>query len=237
MFAKVLSVFLAVLVLITSIPLFAGVIVSPPFGGESTDQTVSDSALKVVLSSKKDKCSLLGKMEFTATITNTSSSIVNNINAEALFSDDIKPLSRNSEITATKASLAPGESFELSYSAVVTGFKGIDVLVMPWAFTINLLRGGWLSVSDNGFDDGRELLEVSKSIEISSVHKGAYDANTTVRVWYGGSTTTVFTKQELLNMGTIQTEICALGSSKEFDEMNAEERAEAFRVLLDLLRN
>jgi len=235
MFMKWLCVFLAVLVMVTSLPWIAGFITLPPFGGTATEEVASDDVLKVALSSRKDKCGLLGKMEFTATITNISSSTVENVSAEALFGKDIKPLKRNGEIATTKASLAPGESFQLHYSAVITGFKGIDVLIAPCAFAMNLLRGAKLPVADNGFDDGRTLLEVSKGIEISSVHKDAYDASTTVRVWYGESITSGYTQQELSNMKTVRTEVVALGSSNEFTEMSIEERVEAFRILLESL--
>jgi len=187
MWVKWVSIFMAVLLVVTSIPLTLGVITVPPFGGDSTDQVASDSVFRVVLSSKKDKCFLLGKMEFTATITNISSSTVNNVSAEALFGKDIKPLQRDSQITATKASLTPGESFQLHYSAVVASFKGIDFLVMPYVLAINLLRGGWVSPSASFFNDGRSLLQVSKGIKISSISTEAYDASTTVRVWYGES--------------------------------------------------
>ena len=191
-FKKWLCVLLAVALLVPTLPLIAGAI-APTTGGSVQGATSSGQApLKVEIKSDKNKYTLLGKMEFTATITNTSNSTVNNISAEALFGKDvfkgnILPLKRGSQIKATKASLAPGESFQLRYYTAVGTLKSLDSLLLPIYFFVHFLsHGSWLDVRDNGFNDGRAFVEASKSVGLATLFSGQYNASTTVRVWYGG---------------------------------------------------
>lgn len=182
-FVKWLCVVLAVVLTASALPLIAGAIAPSAGGSVQGASSTGQAPLKVEITSSKEKYSLLGKMTFTATITNTSDSTVNNISAEALFGKDIKPLKKNSQITATKDSLAPGQSFQLSYTADVRSLKGLDNLLLP-VVAFRWLFNSTLKVSDNGFDDGRQFVEASKGVAVSGLAKG-YDASTTVKVWYG----------------------------------------------------
>ena len=88
---KWLCVVLAVLVLLPTVPLIAGAI-APPENSTENVASSAQSPLKVEITTGKDKYTLLGKIEFTATITNTSNSAVNNVRAEVQFGKDLRPL-------------------------------------------------------------------------------------------------------------------------------------------------
>ena len=183
MFTKWLSIFLAVALLL---PTTVMLIMSSPSSGTAITQMANDEFLKVELTSPKGKYSVLGKMEFTATITNISFDTVKNIGVETLFGKDIAPLKRNSDIDVTKASLAPGESFQMKYYAKVVGLNGLDNLLLPFYWISSLLQGG-KTPTIASFTDGKELLETSVKPAVFSASKADYDASTTVRVWYGGN--------------------------------------------------
>ena len=70
---KWLSIALAVVMMASALPLIAGAL-APSAGGSSepTTQATGQAPLKVEIKSDKDSYILLGKMAFTATITNTS---------------------------------------------------------------------------------------------------------------------------------------------------------------------
>ena len=83
-FIKWLCVVLAVLVVFPTTQLLTRAISAPPADEEPIAPAPSNSPIKVELTSDKDTYSLLNKMEFTATITNTSGRTVNNISAAAV---------------------------------------------------------------------------------------------------------------------------------------------------------
>jgi len=174
---KWVCVLLAVTLLATSLPLIAGA-VAP--SGESASSS-GQAPLKVEIKSNKEKYTLLGKMEFTATITNTSSSTVENICAVALFGASLRPL-KGSTLTTSKASLAPNESFSFTYYADLNGLKSLDNLLLPFFWISSLLHGG---KADTGTGNGSDYIEASKTVGLISLFSGQYDASTKVRVWYG----------------------------------------------------
>ena len=180
-FKKWLCVVLAVALLASSLPLIAGALA--PSGGSTENAPSSGQApLKVEIRSNKDKYILLGKMEFTATITNTSSSMVENISAQALLESSLRPLANGSQFTATKANLAPNESFSFKYYADLNGLKGLDNLLLPFFWISSLFHGGKADIgNDSG---GADFIEASKAVGLVSLFAGQYDASTRVRVWY-----------------------------------------------------
>ena len=64
---------------------------------------------------------------------------------------DVNPLN-GAQLTATKASLAPGESMTMNYDVRPTTLTGLDVLLFPVTFLIN--RNVNYDPDDNGFNDG-----------------------------------------------------------------------------------
>ena len=180
---------LAVVLTFSALPLLAGALV--PSGAGTASVATANTAtangqapLKVEIKSDKEKYTLLGKMEFTATITNISSDTVENISAEALFGTSLRPLTKGSQFTATRASLAPRASFSFTYNADLSGLKGADSLLWFFHLIGSLVHGGKANLGDNGFDDGRELVQASKSVGLLSLVSGQYDASTAVKVWF-----------------------------------------------------
>jgi len=190
-FKKWLCVVLAVVLMASALPLIAGAIAP---SGESAGSASSSGQgpLKVEISSDKDRYTLLGKMAFTATITNTSSDTVENISAEALFGASLRPLAKGSQLIATKDSLAPGASFSFTYYADLNGLKGIDNLLLPVFWLSSLLHGGKAEIG-NG-NGGTDYVEASKAVGLVSLFSGQYDVSTSVRVYYGGADMSVFRK-------------------------------------------
>jgi len=183
---KWLSVALAVVLMASALPLIAGAI-APSSGGSVQGTTSSGPApLKVEIKSDKDKYILLGKMAFTATITNTSTSTVENISAQALLGSSLRPLAKGSQFTATKASLAPNESFSFTYYADLSGLKGLDNLLLPLYWISSLFHGGKASIG-NG-NGGADYIEASKAVGLVSLSAKQYEASTKVRVWYAETT-------------------------------------------------
>ena len=183
-FKKWLSIALAVVMVASALPLIAGAIA--PSGESAGSASSSGQApLKVEIRSNKDKYSLLGKMEFTATITNISSSTVENISAQALLGSSLRPLKNGSQFTATKDSLAPGASFSFKYCADLNGLKGLDNLLLPFFWFSSLFHGGKASI---GNGNGRaDYIEASKAVGVNSLFGGKYDASTKVKVWYNSA--------------------------------------------------
>lgn len=137
-FKKWLCIALAVVLMASALPLIAGAI--SPSEGAST-QSSGDSRLRVEIKSNKTKYTLLGKMEFTATITNISNETVENISAQALLGASLRPL-KGSQFTATKTSLAPNESFSFKYYADLNGLKSLDNLLLPLFWISSMFHGG-----------------------------------------------------------------------------------------------
>jgi len=178
---KWVSIALAVVLLASALPLMAGAIA--PSGESVQGAPSSGGPLKVEIKSNKDRYSLLGKMEFTATITNTGSSTVENISAQALLGASLRPLVNGSQFTATKDSLAPGASFSFTYYADLSGLKGLDNLLLPVFWVSSLIHGGKADIWSG--NSGTDYIEASKTVGLVSAFSGQYDANTTVRVWVG----------------------------------------------------
>ena len=181
---KWVCILLAVVLLTSTLPLIAGALA--PSAGSVQGISSSGGPLKVEIKPNKDKYTLLGKIEFTATITNTSSSTVENISAQALLGASLRPLKNGSQFTATKASLAPNESFSFKYTADLNGLKGLDNLLLPLFWISSLAHGGKADIGTG--TGGADYVEASKAVGLVSLFAGQYDASTAVRVYHGGGT-------------------------------------------------
>ena len=179
---KWVCIALAVVMMASALPLIAGAIAPSAGGSMESASSGGEGPLKVEIKSNKDRYTLLGKMEFTATITNTSSSTVENISTQALLGASLRPLT-GSQFTATKASLAPSQSFSFTYYADLNGLKGLDNLLLPLFWVSSLFHGGKADIG-NG-NGGAGYIEKSISVGLLSLFNGQYDASTMVKVWYG----------------------------------------------------
>jgi len=159
-----------------------------PFAQQTNAQAVnapaSNPPLHVEISTSKNSYTLLSKITYSVAVTNTSTATVNNVSAEALFGNDITPLT-GSQIKAEKTSLAPGETLRFSYNAQLKSFKALDILLLPlkWIFA----SGSTMPITDNGFNDGREYTEASTRANLMSLFNSTYNTTSTARVWYGSS--------------------------------------------------
>jgi len=178
---KWLCIALAVVLMASALPLIAGAIAGGSLQGASSS---GQGPLKVEIKSNKDKYTLLGKMEFTATITNISNETVENISAQALLGASLRPLN-GSQFTAAKTSLAPGESFSFKYYADLNGLKSLDNLLLPLFWVSSLFHGGKADIG-NG-NGGANPIEASKAVGLISLFAGQYDASTIVKVWCGNT--------------------------------------------------
>jgi len=188
---KWLSIALAVVLLASALPLIAGAI-APSIGESTQSASTSGGPLKVEIKSNKDKYTLLGKMTFTATITNTSSSTVENISAVALFGNSLRPLN-GSTLTANKANLAANESFSFTYYADLKGLKSLDNLLLPLFWCSSILHGSKADAPNS--NGGAEYIEESKAVGLVSLFSKQYDASTSVRVWHETGYTDLIEKE------------------------------------------
>ena len=179
---KWLCVVLAVILLTSVLPLIAGAIAPSTGGSVQGAPSSGQLPLKVEIQADKDKYTLLGKMEFTATITNTSSETVSDISAVALFGASLRPL-KGSTLTANKTSLAPNESFSFTYYADLKGLKGLDNLLLPLFWVSSLFHGGKMDAPI--VNDGTGYIEGNKTVGLLSLFNGQYDVSTSVRVFIG----------------------------------------------------
>ena len=199
-------------------------------------------SLTVELTSNRSFYTLFGIMRFTATITNTSDRMVNNISAEAIVGESLRPLSRRSNFTESRQSLAPGESFSFTFNASMNELKSFDRILLPIFWITSLFHGETANISDNGFDNGRNLIQVQHDVRLLSFVSSLYDTSVTVRVWYENSneneTTTTeppatqpdddtdFTQQELADMQTVRNAINEILASDAYLQLTPAQRAE-----------
>jgi len=156
--------------------------------GQATAQASVSSPLRVEITASKDKALYWGNVVFTVTVTNTSNQTVNNISAEALFNENLRPIKpKESQITCEKTSLAPGQSFSFKYTTCANASKGLDFLIFPVLFCKILFSSLSNLDRDNGFNDGRSYIANSKAIKYTGIFT-SYEAISTVRVWYEDTT-------------------------------------------------
>ena len=140
--------------------------------------TTDNSPFSIDVLTNKEKYGAIGTAEITVIVTNTSNETVENISAEAIF-EQLSPLGKNCETTASAEKLNPGESIDFSYKATVSqndnrlNFFQKIFLIIKRAFNKKV------EITDNGFDDGRTYIENVKSIKF-----GNFNADNIVKVWY-----------------------------------------------------
>ena len=184
---KILGLLLVAIMLLTMLPMssFAAADTAKSVALATQSLAASNPPLSIDIATSKNSYTLLSTITFTVTVTNTGSAAVSNVSVEALFGNDLTPLANGSQITAEKASLAPGESLKFSYNAELTTLRQLDVLLLPLQFIFSLFKGASLPIADNGFNNGREYAQASKSAKLLSLFNSAYDASTTVKAYYG----------------------------------------------------
>ena len=120
------------------------------------------------------------------TVTNTSGTAIENVGAEALF-DGLSPVGKNNTLKAETAILNSGESLSFNYSAMISkDNSNLNFFQKVILFFVRLFKRS-VSVSDNGFNDGRVFVEERKTISF-----GKIGTTNTIKVWYaqnGGTTT------------------------------------------------
>ena len=147
-------------------------------------QVGGSSPLKVEITSNKDRITLLGTVEFTATITNISNQTVKNISVQVLLGEALRPL-QNSQLKTTNVTLAPNANIQLKYSVDIGGLKGLDFLLYPLLWVASIVHGVGGFDTEGNFNDGRAYIEESKTTGLVSLFSSSYDTSTTVKAWYG----------------------------------------------------
>ena len=173
---KLLGILMAFVMVVTSVSVIATI---------GTTQANTGSPLRVELTSNREAYTLFGRMQFTATVTNVSDETVNNISAEAVLGDSLRPLAHRSEFTAERTSLAAGQSFSFTFNASIEELLSFDRLLLPLHWISSLFQGGTVNLDDNGFNDGRDYIEAQHDVELISFFSWLYDTKASVRVWYG----------------------------------------------------
>jgi len=157
----------------TAFPVFAE--------NEGNNETADGYPLKIEVKTDKDSYSETCVATFNVTVTNVSNEIVENVSAEVLF-DGLTPYGKNT-ITKETSSLAPNESMSFSYRATIDESKfELNFFQKIWFFFIRLFSiftGVTTVKDDNGFNDGREYIEDTKTVNF-----GKLNAKNTVRIWY-----------------------------------------------------
>jgi len=183
---KLTAVLLAVAILLTlAVNSFATN--SAPTQSVVTSNPASNPPLSIDIATNRNFYGLLSAIKYTVTITNISSETVTNVSAEALFGDDLAPLANDSQFTAEAEGLAPGESMTFIYNATLRNLKSVDIFLYIFKLIANLFTGSVATLEENGFNDGREYAETSKTIKVASAFNAKYGVENTVRVWYGSS--------------------------------------------------
>ena len=147
------------------------------FAGGQTNNSTDDGPLAVEITSKKSKVSKLGTAKFTVIITNITDEAIENVSAEAVF-DDLAPLGKG-DIKAEDETLESGESLEFDYKATLKTDSDELNGIQKFFLKIKRFFRQKVEVSDNGFNDGRECIE--KTI---TVNFGDFTANNAVKVYY-----------------------------------------------------
>ncbi len=164
---KFLSVFLALIMVITIIPMSA-----------ITVGATESAPLKVEVSTDKSSYKATGIAEITVKITNTSDEAVSNISAEVVF-DDLAPVKKKKSVTFKEVdNLQPSDSFEFEYKATINadGMKvGFFDKIGLWF--VRLFNGGYSASSHNT----TALIQ-----EITVIEFGKYSAENVVVVDYDG---------------------------------------------------
>jgi len=94
------------------------------------ETALSQSPLRIEISTGKKSYALLSTVMYSVTITNMGGEALRNVSAKALFGRDIAPV-EGSQLTAEKGNFAPGESLQLRFMARLRTLKKLDALLYP----------------------------------------------------------------------------------------------------------
>ena len=170
---KALGVLLVMILLLSFVPLAVAV--------TAQELAPAASPLQIELKAAKSRYTLLGKMEFTAVITNTGDIPLRNISAKLLPGASIEPL-KGSETVCAGITLAPGQSVSLRLLAGVRQLKSFDVLLAPLHWMVRLFRNKTM-LPDIVFNDSWPFVEASTQVGLFSFFGKSYDTSVTVRAW------------------------------------------------------
>ena len=143
-----------------------------------------DSPFSIEISTDKSSYKTTNIAKISVKVTNTSKGAVKSVSAEALF-DGLSPVGKNNTLKAEANTLNPGESLSLNYSAMINsnhrGLNFIQKIILYFKHVFNRV----VSVSENGFNDGRAFAE-----ERNTITFGKLETANTIRVWYTKSSGT-----------------------------------------------
>ena len=117
-------------------------------------------------------------------VTNISEKCIENVSAEALF-DGLSPVGKSNTLKAESNELNPGDSLSFNYSAMINSNHGGLSIFQKIILFFKHIFNRVVSVSDNGFNDGRAFAEESQTITF-----GKMETVNTIRVWYTKNTGT-----------------------------------------------
>ncbi len=163
----VFSVLLSLILALSSIPLI-----------QAGSSELSESPLKISISSNKDTYGATNTMSFVATITNTSDTTVFNISAETLL-DSLSPIGRKSEINKSISALSAGESITLKFKTVVDPDSSDLNFFQKILVKITQFFNGKPKSSGSSSEDNRICSEATKIIRA-----GKKDYTVGIKVWY-----------------------------------------------------
>lgn len=157
---------------------------------ENTD--TQNSPLTIEISTDKKQYKTLGIAEITATVRNTSNEDIQNVSAEAVFTD-LAPVGKSADTVKETETLKADESISFTYKATLNKSKyKLNILQKFFLWVVRLFNGGF-NAKDNGFDNGRDYTEQTTPLIF-----GKFEADNVIKVWYGenGETPPATTDEE-----------------------------------------
>ncbi|MBQ7546318.1 MAG: leucine-rich repeat protein [Clostridia bacterium] len=175
---RIVSLLLTIVLLVSTIAMPVSAVVENAVSSSNEDNPIS-----IEITTDKSKYGTLGTANIAVKVTNIGTETLENISAEALFTNMI-PVGKNSKITAETDKLNANESLTFHYQAMLNPassqiqnfFQGILLLIKS-------LFAHKVKIVDNHFDDGRDSTQHTVSVKY-----GMYNAGNTIYVWYGKST-------------------------------------------------
>lgn len=178
---KIISFFMAVIMLVTTVPLL---FLASAKEVEEVKPTVDASPINVEVTTEKPRYTLLSVIKFNVRVTNNSDTDIENINIVAKLGEDLVFV-KGSETTTLKDRLAPGESYEWSYKAKVSRdrLKSADKLLVPLAFMRDIFVSDYFNPNQNtGY--GSYICENRTHANLISAYSNQYSSDSIVEVFY-----------------------------------------------------
>lgn len=164
---KITKVLLVLLVALMMLPLTVSAV--------SDNETMSNN-LSITISTDKNEYKVTNVAKITATITNTGSTDIENITAQAVF-DELAPVSaKSSETNKNVAVLKPGESFSFTYKATLNSSKhNLNFFQKIILFLVRFFNGGY-TINNIDFDVVTE--------NVTEIKFGRFTAENVIQVGY-----------------------------------------------------